>query len=94
MGIFSDKYNSAETIDFSVIFQIIGNAWLNYLIAFIYMTLYVLILGLICLGLIILTKYSFNYYIMGFFALYAIVVYFILYAHVYRRVRTEFESHI
>jgi hypothetical protein len=94
MGIFAQKFNSAEALDFSTIFQIIGNSWLSYLVAFIYMAVYIFILGGICWAILTITGYSFSYFTIGFFVLYAIIVYFLLYSRVFKQVRTEFEGHI
>lgn len=94
LGIFADGFNTRQSMDFSLVVQILGSAWFSYLTAFIYMIVYTLILVISCLSLISLTQGSYEYYILGLFTVYYILVYFILYAKVYKHVRTKFESHI
>jgi len=91
MGIFSENFNPIEALNFSTITEVIIGCWLNYLIACFYMIAYIFIIGMACWACIGL---NFSNPVFGVFIAYAIIVYFSLYAKVFKCVRTEYESHI
>lgn len=93
MGIFSEKFNPLETFNFSTMFEIVNECWTNYLFAIFYMLGYLFILGMICWACVIFFGNN-NNFIIGFFSIYAITVYLLLYAQVFKNVRSEYESHI
>ena len=93
MGIFSENFNPIEALKFPSIAEIATNCWLNYLIAAFYMIGYVFIIGMVGWACIIFFGQAYSNFVYGFFIVYAIIVYFSLYAKVFRQVRTEFESH-
>ena len=92
-GIFSENFNPIEALKFASIAEIATNCWLNYLIAGFYMIGYAFILGVIGWACTIFFGHAYSNFVYGFFIVYAIIVYFSLYAKVFRQVRTEFESH-
>lgn len=94
VGIFSEKYSIGEALDYFNIIQIIFACWLNYLIAFLYISAYIFIIGMITWICLILFGQWFNIFIILPFALYIIILYFLLYANVFKSIREEFESHI
>jgi len=93
MGIFSENFNPVEAFKFPSIAEITTGCWLNYLIAGCYMIGYAFIIGMIGWACIIFFGSAYINFVYGFFIVYAIIVYFSLYAKVFRQVRTEFESH-
>jgi len=93
MGIFSENFNPIEAFKFPSITEITTGCWLNYLIAGFYMIGYVFIIGMVGWACIIFFGQAYSTFVYGFFIIYAIIVYFSLYAKVFRQVRTEFESH-
>lgn len=94
MGIFSENFNPVEALNFSTIAEVVNASWIDYFIASFYMILYLCIIGLIGWGFtIFFPPQAYNYIVVGF-SVYAIIVYFSLYAKVFRKVRSEFESHI
>lgn len=93
MGIFAENFNPVEALKISTIAEIITGCWLNYLIAGLYMVAYILIIGLIGWACIAIFGAASNNYILGFFIVYALIVYFSLYAKVFRQIRSEFESY-
>lgn len=93
MGIFSENFNPVEALKFSLIAEIINGCWLDYLISGFYMFAYTFILGMIGWACTIFFGHEHFYHVITFFAVYGTIVYFSLYAKVFRQVRTEFESH-
>jgi len=97
VGLFSDKFNPLHAIEVLTILEIAGNSWLNYLKASIYMGLYAAIIIMISWGILFITKYSLTYPVIAGLSLlfiYLKVLYYILYANTYKKLRSEFESHI
>lgn len=94
MGMFSENFNPVEALNVSTISDIIKGCWLNYLVAGFYMIAYILIIGVIGWTCSIFFGSAFYNFVIGFFTVYAIIVYFSLYAKVFRQIRTEFENHI
>jgi len=94
MGIFSENYNPLEGLNFSTITQVINASWLNYLIASFYMIAYLFIIGMICWACIIFLPAIKSLYFVEGFSIYTLIVYFCLYAKVFRQVQEDFESHI
>ena len=93
MGMFSENFNPVEALKFATIAEITTGCWLNYLVASFYMIGYILILGIIGFACIIFFGQAYINFVYGFVIIYAIIVYFSLYAKVFRQIRTEFESH-
>jgi hypothetical protein len=92
IGMFAQDFNPIVALKVSVITQIIKECWLEYTVAFIYMLLYMLIIGII---------YSFfasilghNIVLIGAFGIYTLMVYLTLYSKIYKYVRNEFENYI
>lgn len=93
MGMFSENFNPAEALKIVTIAEIINGCWLNYLIAAFYMIGYIFIIGMVGWACIIFFGPVYSNFVLGFFVIYAVIVYFSLYAKVFSQVRTEFESH-
>jgi len=93
MGIFSEKFNPVEAIKFPTIAEIITSCWLNYIIAGFYMVTYIFIISMVGWACVIFFGPASTNFVIVFFVVYAVIVYFLLYANVFSQIRTEFESH-
>jgi len=93
MGIFSENFNPVEALKIPTIAEIINNCWLNYLIAGFYMVTYIFIIAMIGWACVIFFGSFYANFVMGFFIVYAVIVYFLLYSNVFNQIKTEFESH-
>jgi len=93
MGLFSENFDPFEALNFSTIGDVINGSWLNYLIAILYIFGYIFIIGMTSWAFILVLGPNLSHLVLGIITLYAIFVYFLLYAKVFKHVKTEFESH-
>ena len=89
MGLFSENFNPLEALNLTTIVGITIGCWLDYLKAFLYIAAYALIIGMMYWAAISIIGTAYSTFILGFFIVYATIVYFSLYAKIFKQIRTS-----